>query len=150
MTVRRPADVVGPNDRLVGRNRHADLGPHLGQVLEGATGLLDELQVERLELLDPRHRLVGPPGSVGVETQGGPGPDGLGHPRSEQMRVTERFRRIDFGHLDMEVTFNDPVMYTKPITLKIPHTIMADSDIFESFCDNEKDKIHLENANPRK
>ena len=76
--------------------------------------------------------------------------DILGHPRSEQMRVTERFRRTDFGHMDMEVTFTDPVMYTKPMTLKIPHTIMADSDIFESFCDNEKDRVHLENANPRK
>jgi len=76
--------------------------------------------------------------------------DILGHPRSEQMRVTERFRRIDFGHLDMEVTLTDPVMYTKPITLKIPHTIMADADIFESFCDNEKDRVHLENANPKR
>ena len=76
--------------------------------------------------------------------------DILGHPRSEQMRVTERFRRTDFGHMDMEVTFTDPVMYTKPITLKIPHTIMADADIFESFCDNEKDRVHLENANPPK
>jgi hypothetical protein len=76
--------------------------------------------------------------------------DILGHPRSEQMRVTERFRRIDFGHLDMEVTFTDPVVHTRPITLKIPHTIMADSDIFESFCDNEKDFEHLRNANPRK
>jgi hypothetical protein len=76
--------------------------------------------------------------------------DILGHPRSEQMRVVERFRRTDFGHMDMEVTLTDPVMYTKPITLKIPHTIMADADIFESFCDNEKDRVHLENANPRK
>ena len=76
--------------------------------------------------------------------------DILGHPRSEQMRVTERFRRTDFGHLDMEVTFTDPVMYTKPITLKIPHTIMADADIFESFCDNEKDRVHLENAKKAK
>ena len=72
--------------------------------------------------------------------------DILGHPRSEDMRVTERFRRIDFGHMDMEVTLTDPRYYTKPITLKIPHTIMADADIFESFCDNEKDRVHLENA----
>jgi hypothetical protein len=76
--------------------------------------------------------------------------DILGHPRSEQMHVTERFRRTDFGHLDMEVTFTDPVMYTKPITLKIPHTLMADADIFESFCDNEKDRVHLENAKKAK
>lgn len=76
--------------------------------------------------------------------------DILGHPRSESLRVTERFRRTDFGHLDMEVTFDDPKMYTKPFTVKIPHTLMADADIFEAFCENEKDRIHLQNANPRK
>jgi len=76
--------------------------------------------------------------------------DILGHPRSEEMRVTERFRRTDFGHMDMEVTLNDPKMYTKPITLKIPHTLMADADIFESFCDNERDRTHLEAAKPKR
>ena len=48
------------------------------------------------------------------------------------------------------MTFNDPKMYTKPITLKIPHTLMADADIFESFCDNERDRIHLEAAKPKR
>jgi hypothetical protein len=52
--------------------------------------------------------------------------------------------------MDMEVTFEDPKMYTRPFTIKIPHTLMADADIFESFCENEKDRIHLENANPRR
>jgi hypothetical protein len=28
----------------------------------------------------------------------------------------------------------------------VPHTLMADGDIFESFCENEKDRVHLENA----
>ena len=75
--------------------------------------------------------------------------DVIGHPRSESLHVTERFRRLDFGHLDMEVTFDDPKMYTKPFTIKIPHTLMADADIFESFCENEKDREHLQKANPR-
>ena len=72
--------------------------------------------------------------------------DILGHPHSEDLRITERFRRIDFGHMDMEVTFTDPTMYTKPITIKVSHTLMADADIFESFCENERDRVHLENA----
>ena len=72
--------------------------------------------------------------------------DILGHPHSDKLRITERFRRVDFGHLDVEMTINDPEMYTKPFTLKIPHTLMADSDIFESFCENERDRVHLENA----
>jgi hypothetical protein len=69
--------------------------------------------------------------------------DLLGHPHSEELRVTERFRRRDFGHLDVETTFDDPKMYTKPFTIKVPHDLLADADIFESFCENEKDSAHL-------
>jgi hypothetical protein len=72
--------------------------------------------------------------------------DIIGHPHSEDLRVIERFRRTDFGHMEMEVTFTDPKMYTKPITIKVAHTLMADADIFESFCENERDRVHLENA----
>ena len=50
----------------------------------------------------------------------------------------------------MEAPYNDPVRSTKPVTLKIPHTIRADPDIFESFGDNEKDRAPPENATPRK
>jgi len=71
--------------------------------------------------------------------------DAMGHPHSEALRITERLRRRDFGHLDVEMTFDDPQMYTKPFTIKIPHDLLADSDIFESFCDeNEKDRAHLQ------
>jgi len=69
--------------------------------------------------------------------------DAMGHPHSEGLHITERFRRRDFGHLDVEMTFDDPQMYTKPFTVKIPHNLMADADIFEDFCDNEKDRSHL-------
>jgi hypothetical protein len=75
--------------------------------------------------------------------------DIIGHPHSEDLRITERFRRTDFGHMDMEVTFTDPKMYTKPITIKVAHTLLADADIFESFCENERDRVHLENAKQR-
>jgi hypothetical protein len=69
--------------------------------------------------------------------------DAIGHPHSEALRVTERFHRRDFGHLDVEMTFDDPEMYTKPFTVKIPHDLVADNDIFEMFCENEKDRTHL-------
>jgi hypothetical protein len=72
--------------------------------------------------------------------------DAIGHPHSESLHVTERFRRIDFGHLDVEMTFDDPRMYTKPFTVKIPHTLIADQDIFEMFCENERDSAHIKNA----
>lgn len=70
--------------------------------------------------------------------------DLMGHPQSEAMRITERFRRRDFGHLDIEMTFDDPKLYTKPFTIKVPHDLLADSDLFEMFCnENEKDRVHL-------
>jgi len=69
--------------------------------------------------------------------------DLIGHPHSEALHVTERFRRVDFGHLDVEMTFDDPQTYTKPFTVRVPHTLIADQDIFEMFCENEKDRDHL-------
>jgi hypothetical protein len=83
-----------------------------------------------------------------VETAGFNGKtrlDLMGHPQSEAMRITERFRRRDFGHLDVEMTFDDSKMYTKPFTIKVPHDLLADSDLFEMFCnENEKDRAHLQ------
>jgi hypothetical protein len=69
--------------------------------------------------------------------------DAFGHPHSDALRTLERFRRRDFGHLDYEITFNDPRMYTKPFTVKIPHELVPDADVFENFCENEKDLSHL-------
>jgi hypothetical protein len=70
--------------------------------------------------------------------------DAFGHPRSEAMHVTERFRRRDFGHLDVEMTFDDPEMYSRIFTVKVGFELVADNDIFEMFCtQNEKDRIHM-------
>jgi hypothetical protein len=70
--------------------------------------------------------------------------DGFGHPRSEALRVQERFHRRDFGHMDVQVTVDDPKMYLKPITVKVTELLIPDSDVLESFCnENEKDRQHL-------
>ena len=69
--------------------------------------------------------------------------DGMGHPHSEALRLIERYHRRDFGRLDIETTIDDPKMYTRPFTIKVPHELLADSDIFENFCENEKDRAHL-------
>ncbi len=69
--------------------------------------------------------------------------DITGHPHSEALKVTERYHRRDFGHMDVEATFDDPPMYTKPFTIKYTLGLLADSDIFEWFCnENEKDRAH--------
>jgi hypothetical protein len=70
--------------------------------------------------------------------------DVFGHPHSEALRITERFHRRDFGHMDVEMTFDDPRMYTRPFSIKVPHDLLADADIFEMYCnENEKDGAHL-------
>ena len=70
--------------------------------------------------------------------------DVMGHPHSEALRVVERYHRRDFGHMDVEMTFDDPKMYTKPFTVKVTYELWPDSDIFEFFCnENEKDRAHL-------
>jgi hypothetical protein len=68
--------------------------------------------------------------------------DLFGHPHSEALRMVERYHRRDFGHLDVEMTFDDPQMYTKPFTIKFTEELWADSDIFENYCENEKDRAH--------
>jgi hypothetical protein len=70
--------------------------------------------------------------------------DASGHPHSEAMRVQERFHRLDFGHMDLQVTIDDPKMYFKPFKVKVTELLIPDSDILESFCnENEKDRPHL-------
>jgi hypothetical protein len=72
--------------------------------------------------------------------------DGIGHPHSEAPHVTERFHRRDFGHLDVQVTIDDPKVYTKPFSVKFTELLLPDSDVVDYFCaENEKDRSHIEN-----
>ena len=60
------------------------------------------------------------------------------------MHITERYRRRDFGHMDLEVTFNDPKYYTRPFSFKTGLTLLPGSDFLEYVCsENEKDRVHL-------
>lgn len=47
------------------------------------------------------------------------------------MSITERYRRLDFGHMDLEITFDDPKYYTRPFTRKTGLRVISDSDVFE-------------------
>jgi len=70
--------------------------------------------------------------------------DATGHPQSEQMRINERFHRRDFGHMDLELTIDDPEMYTRPFTVKATEVLVPDTDLLEYVCaENERDRIHL-------
>jgi hypothetical protein len=70
--------------------------------------------------------------------------DAFGHPHSDALRVQERFRRRDFGHMELQVTIDDPKIFTRPFTIKVNQLLNPDSDLLESFCtENEKDRPHL-------
>jgi hypothetical protein len=57
-----------------------------------------------------------------------------GHPHSEQLRTTERYRRRTFGTLDVEVTFNDPGAYAKPWTVAVRAELAPDTEMIEWVC----------------
>ena len=69
--------------------------------------------------------------------------DSDGHPHTESLRMTERYRRPDFGHVEVQVTLDDPKAYAKPWTVAIHMELMPDTEILELVCDNEKDRAHM-------
>ena len=69
--------------------------------------------------------------------------DSAGHPQTESLRITERLRRRDFGHMDFEMTIDDPKVFTRPFTVKKERLLEPDTELLEDVCDNERDAIHL-------
>jgi hypothetical protein len=67
-----------------------------------------------------------------------------GHPHSESLRVTERFRRIDFGRMELRITIDDPKTFTKLFTVTKHPEFRADYEMLEYICnENERDARHL-------
>ena len=69
--------------------------------------------------------------------------DLAGHPHTEALRVTERFRRPTAGHLELKITYDDPKAYTRSWTVPIDFDLVPDGDLIEYVCENERDKSHL-------
>jgi hypothetical protein len=82
-----------------------------------------------------------------VETIGQNGKTWLdmrGLPATESLRVTERFIRPNIGHIDIDVTIDDPMAYTKPWSVKLSWTLLPDAELIESICEeNNKDLPHM-------
>jgi hypothetical protein len=69
--------------------------------------------------------------------------DRNGSPMTEAAKMTETFRRVNFGNLEIEVTIDDPKAYTKPWTVKLHQILVPDTELLDYFCqDNEKDTAH--------
>jgi hypothetical protein len=68
----------------------------------------------------------------------------LGHPHTEALRVTERFRRKDFGHMQVQLTFDDPKTFKKPLAITVNADLAPDTEMLEEVCnENEKDVKHF-------
>jgi hypothetical protein len=70
--------------------------------------------------------------------------DTAGNFFSGEARVTERIRRPNFGSLDVDVTVNDPKVFTKPWTVTIHLKPLLDTEMIDFICmENNKDLSHL-------
>jgi hypothetical protein len=82
-----------------------------------------------------------------VETAGfndGSWLDNGGHPHTDALHLTERFRRRNFGSLELEVGVDDSKAYTKPWKSQIVHfKLLPDTELIEHLCENEKDASHM-------
>lgn len=70
--------------------------------------------------------------------------DLLGYPHTESLRITERFTRRDFGHMDVEVTLDDPKTLNRPVNLLFEAEFVADTELLEYVCqENERSRTRL-------
>ena len=70
--------------------------------------------------------------------------DAFGDPLTDAGKITERFRRIDYGHLEIELTVDDPKAYTRPWTVTLYQILAINTDLLDYIClENEKDIQHM-------
>ncbi len=71
--------------------------------------------------------------------------DNDGHPHTDALRLTERFRRINYGQMELVVTIDDPKAYTRPWTAEtMKFVLQPDTELLEHLCENNRDFEHLQ------
>lgn len=65
--------------------------------------------------------------------------DGSGHPHSDAMHLIERFKRRDFGHMDIQIMIDDPKSYTKPLTYTQGQELLPDTELIEYICNENNE-----------
>ena len=69
---------------------------------------------------------------------------GSAAPHTEQLHVIERYRRPDLGHLEIEITIDDPKTFTKPWSIKLNQRLLPDTELIEFVCgENNTSLGHL-------
>jgi hypothetical protein len=70
--------------------------------------------------------------------------DMRGLPATDALRVVERFVRRNIGHIDIDLTLDDPKAYTKPWSVRLSWTLLPDAELIESICEeNNRDLSHM-------
>jgi hypothetical protein len=63
---------------------------------------------------------------------------------TQAAKVREQIRRPDFGHLEIQVTVDDPKAYTKPWTVTLTQRIVVDTELIDEVClENEQSLKHM-------
>jgi len=70
------------------------------------------------------------------------------YPNSDALRVIERWNRVDFGHMRLTVTIDDPKAYLKPWTNTIPLELLPDTELLDSYCDNQMNILKTWSIDP--
>jgi hypothetical protein len=74
-----------------------------------------------------------------------------GSPLSDAAKLTERIRRPNYGTLELEVTIDDPKVYTRPWTAKLTQNIELDTELIDEIClENEKSYERMKAVRPKK
>jgi len=73
--------------------------------------------------------------------------DVRGSPMTSAARVVEKFRRVNYGNLEIEITVDDPKAYTKPWSVKVNQRIFPDTELIEFICE-DRDATHYVGAKP--
>ncbi len=72
--------------------------------------------------------------------------DNDGHPHTDALRTTERFRRLNFGTMEVTVTIDDPKAYSRPWTSETMRlALQPDTELLEHLCENNRDLVPLLN-----
>jgi hypothetical protein len=61
-----------------------------------------------------------------------------GSPHPREAKITERFRRPTFGHLQIDFTIDDPKAYTKPWTVRVDQRLLPDQELIEFVCNENQ------------
>jgi hypothetical protein len=70
--------------------------------------------------------------------------DNGGHPHTDALHLTERYRRPNFGSLELDITVDDRKAYTRPWkSVTVHFVLLPDTELIEHLCENEKDATHM-------